>query len=390
MLQLRTGLVALLGACLFATACGKDKETILVQEQQTADQVYYFSGHIYDGLTGQRLTGYSLDLQFRDKKLSAQVDAEGRYFVGPLPYFQDYTVRVKADGYRSFLSHNAGITLDWNHESFLVHEHAPEKGFYYNAFLYPDDLVAPATQVFVTTWDTEKRPSGTVRFTPTNVPAMLDYLPAVNGQIWNNADDLQLRTVTKTVTDGVATIEAGELGFGVHYDVMVYGAAGYAPGIAGFLAGIDDYVTVVLDPLDAAGLELVYNSITTGIPAPNGEIVLAFNQPIEFDPLHTAAEYAKYVDDTLSIDSWDENGNGKWNELKNASRGTAVQIKGNLLILRWNPQEALATVDDNDPIYSVTYGALDSVLVRPAGGKYWERASIGMLVGTTSLTVNLR
>ncbi|HWV39425.1 MAG TPA: hypothetical protein VN033_13230 [Vulgatibacter sp.] len=386
---------------LLLAACADDKETIVIFEpaagspqDHARDQVYYFSGHIYDGVNGTRLTNYSLDLQYKNQTIAATIAEDGRYSVGPLPYFQDYTIRIRAEGYRSFLSHNAGIQFEWPDEVTQVDRFAPEKGFYYNAFLFPAALQAPGATVWVTLADSTAKPStGTVRFSPVNSSSIQDMFPALMGKVWTNSDDLQLRAFTKPVVNGVAAVEPGELVYGVLYEVTVFGVDGYAPGSTSIVAGFEDGVTVSVDPVDSHNLRLVYRTTNMGLPIPTGEVTFVFNRPIEWVPTRTAAEYAKLVDETLDIFSPDENGNSELNTLKapDQDRGTVVEIQENLLVIRWNQLQALATADSGDPILSVTYGALNGLEIRPAGSTDPSlRSTVGLLQGGNTITVSLR
>ena len=385
---------------LFLSACGEDKEhtVVLVEPAKDSrdharDQVYYFSGHIYDGVTGSRLTKYTLDLQFKDQTISAKIAEDGRYSVGPLPYFQDYTIRVRAEGYRSFMSHNEGIDFEWPVEDTLVDHYAPERGFYYNAYLFPVAVQAPGAKVYVTLTDSTTKPAnGVARFSPMTSPGLEMMFPAVNGQTWYNNDDVELRSFTKPVINGVATVEAGEFVYGMQYDVTVYGVDGYTPSSTSIWGGYEDLVTVSVSPLDSDSLYLVYKTTNMGLPIPSGEVTFVFNRPIEWVPTHTAAEYAKMVDETITINSPDLNGNTERNTLKAADsdRGTAVEIQENLLTIRWNQLQALATADGGDPILSITYGGLMGLEIRPAGSKDpGLRTTLGSLQGS-NVTVSMK
>lgn len=397
-----TLLAAALSFVSFA-GCGTDTEkehTVVVVEpakdrrDHATDQVYWFSGHIYDGMTGARLTGYALDLQFKDKTLPATIAEDGRYVVGPLPYFQDYTVRIHAEGYRSFLSHNEGIEFEWPVDETLVDHYAPEKGFYYNAYLFPADVQAPGATVWVNLEGTGSKPTaGTVRFTPDSSSGLAEAFPAVNGQIWANSDDMQLRSFSKPIVDGVATVAAGELTYGVSYVVTVFGVPGYAPIVSNLIGGYEDGISLTLGEIGSDSLELVYASTQSGMPMATGEVTLVFNRPIEFVPARSPAAYQAMVDANLAIFSPDDNGNFETNTLKapDAGRGTKVEIRSNLLILRWDQAQALETVDANDPILSVTYGGLYGVEIRPAGETHANyHTTVGDELRSDSITVDLR
>src|SRR5688572_33383590 len=67
---------------------------------------YYFTGRVYDGAAGTRLVDYDIELQYLDRIVAGIVDDDGRYSIGPLQPFNDYTIAIRAEGFRSFLSHN--------------------------------------------------------------------------------------------------------------------------------------------------------------------------------------------------------------------------------------------------------------------------------------------
>jgi hypothetical protein len=141
----------------------------------------YFTGRIYNGVTLERLTKYEMRLEYFDRVLNAVVDADGRYVVGPLLANADYTIAVKAEGFRSFLSHNAKVAI------------APSEAIsslYYDAFVYPDAVKAPAVRARFSLEGETRLPSGTVRFAPDSGSSLFDEreeTPAgVGTQMWTN------------------------------------------------------------------------------------------------------------------------------------------------------------------------------------------------------------
>src|SRR5690606_14649100 len=69
-------------------------------------------------------------------------------------------------------------------------------------------------------------------------------------------------------------------------------------------------------------------------------------------------------------------------------RGTSIEISGNTLTLTWARDDAnFATMDADDPIESVTYSALDEVVLRIADGRVDQETNLATLLGTDSLTV---
>lgn len=389
--------IPLLAALTLAfTGCGSDKETVVVRESPTPkadharDQVYFFSGHIYDGTSNARLTSYSLDILYKDQTLSAKVDGDGRYSVGPLPYFQDYTVRIQANGYRPFMSHNEGIEFEWYDASGnLLEAYAPEKGFYFNAYLYPDNLTVGETTIYVTADDTDAKPSGNLRVIPTTSPMMQPFsLTGLNS--WENSGDLEQPWIVTPLTDGVATIEEGKLLYGVEYMVLLTRADAYYPEFGSFTGGVETLITLVLQPVDEGSPELVYASIWNDQPSKNGEVFLVFDRPIELDPRFKKAEYIEFIEAGLAIQQ--EAGGTNALNAPEDGRGVSLDITDNILTLKWNAANGLDVVDDDHAITRLTYGGLNQVRIRSVGASHGQGSSWTTLAsewGSNTIEVDL-
>lgn len=356
------------------------------------NNIYWFTGRVYDGATGARLTGYEIKLQYRDHSESGSVEGNGRYLVGPLYPHADYTVEISMPGYRSFLSHNpmrgpAG---------------AASQTFYFDAYLFPNSLRPADAQVRVTFADADAMPAnGAVRLQPTNIPSLMrtpEQTPVGVGegttrQVWANDEDLQFRTVTRPIQAGVATFAGADLVYGVTYRVAVFGVTGHQEATDLFRAGIDSERAVVLQPFDAAELALAFNSATLGV-TPSAEVVLVMNQPVALDPSQSEGGVLRILDADIRIESSDDNTNGMTNRLRDdtpatVDRGVSVQITGNRFALRWDRNNALATTDAGDVIRSVTYGGLGSIQLRPVGGGPSSARTLAALVGRDTVTVSL-
>src|SRR6186713_2130786 len=94
------GLLTLLASSAFA--CSVDRT-------QSVTAGYYFTGWVYDGVSNDRLgdgndDGYDLHVTFGKDTLHASVNDEtGRFWVGPVEPFHDYTITIDAGGdYRPF------------------------------------------------------------------------------------------------------------------------------------------------------------------------------------------------------------------------------------------------------------------------------------------------
>jgi hypothetical protein len=350
---------------------------------------YYFDGRVYDGVTGAKLTQYSIDLQYLDRTINGSVDSDGRYFIGSLQPFQDYTIAIRANGYRPFLSHNV-----------MKADLAPkvDQSQYFDAYLYPVAVTSPAATLHITLSDSEDAPSGSIRLRPTSHSSLFDTaaeMPAgVGSQVWDNDADLQFSTVNLPFSDGTVALAEGALVYGVTYAVTIYGVKGHAEFNGTYTAGEDGDSTFVVDPLSQAPLVLSYVSTELGVPVPSGEVDFIFDQPIQLDPLSSMGAAVTSLEANFTIDSPDKNMNGTVNGLKPfdpaatpGSRGVALAIMGNQLKLTWDPTTALMTKDVADPIVSVTYGGLDGVLLRPANGAGNTSVSLGALFKANSILV---
>ena len=359
---------------------------------------YYFDGRVYDGASGTRLNDYKIELQFLDRREGGLVDDDGRYFVGPLTPFNDYTVEIRADGYRSFLSHNVMKVNDDTTSNNTVTDDSdhPDQSQYFDAYLFPTSVVTSAVSMRITLADKPDLPSGTIRLRPTTSSSLFTAAtPAgVGGQVWSNDDDLQFNTVTRSFTNGQLDLAAGDLVYGVTYAVTIFAVDGHAQFEGAFTAGLDASPTFVVSPLGQSPLLLSFVSTQLGTPVASGEVVFVFNQPIELDPLTSTDRYLKNLEQNFLIDSPDANGNGTVNALKpfdptaaGGSLGLKITVAGNKLTLTWNPALALATTDAADPIRSVTYGGLDTLNLRPIGGAQNTAVSVGTLLGPSAVTV---
>jgi hypothetical protein len=343
---------------------------------------YWFDGRAYDGSTGARLTQYQLDLEYLDQELHATVK-DGRYLVGPLEPLQDFTITIRAEGYRPFMAHNA-----------MLPDSSPKKdtSFYYDAYLFPTALESPPSTFYITLADSDAAPSGTIRLRP-SAHSQLYASPAqqpagVPSQVWDNDEDLQFATVTKNFSDGQVQFAAGELVYGVSYLVTIFAVGDHQLLDGTYTAGIQGDAAFVVPALKEPPLTLSYVSTSLGVPVPTGQVVFVFDQPAVFDPLNTDAAYLSALEGAFTISSPDANNNNNLNTLKPpGQRGIGAAITNNQLTLTWGQSAALETSDPGDPIRSVTYGGLDSVLLRPAKAPLAASVSLGTLLGAPSITV---
>jgi hypothetical protein len=348
----------------------------------------YFTGRIYDGVSQKRVTDYAMRLEYFDRVIAASVSADGRYVVGPLLPNADYSIVIEADGYRSFLSHNAkiaavpctstttgGTGTGTGTTTCSVTNNVTS--FYYDAYLYPESVHSPATLARFRVRNDTALPSGTVRFSPRSGSSLFDEAsetPAgVNGQVWGNDEDLQQRTVVKTFTNGEVQIAEGELTLGVSYEVSVFGVSNYAllEG-ASFKAGFETNPTFTLDFVTEAPLQVVGWSTQFDELSPDGRVEIRFNQPIARWPLTAESSVVRQLNDGFRIISPDKDADAQTNVLVDAAtlvapvsptyRGVSFEISGDRLIFTWaRATGVFSKVDVDDLITHVQYRALDQV-----------------------------
>ncbi|HET6336298.1 MAG TPA: carboxypeptidase-like regulatory domain-containing protein [Polyangiales bacterium] len=355
----------------------------------------YFTGRIYNGVSLDRLKNFKVTLAYFDRTMEATVDADGRYVVGPLLANADYTISVEADGFRDFLSHNVKIATSVTNQV---------SSLYFDAFLYPEGVKAPAVQAKFSLQGETKLPSGTVRFAPTGSSSLFNddaETPAgVNRQVWLNDEDLQQRAVTKDFTDGKLEMTEGEFVLGVQYAVTVYGVANYALLTGGsFRAGIDANPTFTLQPITESPLEVVAMSTDGAALSPNGSIEIRFNHDIVAYPKMDQMVALRSLNDGFAIASPDKNMDGKVNTLVNAAdltapiapsyRGVAWEISGDRMTLKWTREQGLKVSDTADPITSVTYANLSAITLYTGTLPTSPASTLDVLLGVPSLTAQM-
>jgi len=359
----------------------------------------YFTGRIYDGVSLSRLKDYSIRLEYFDRVIPGTVDTNGRYFVGPLLADADYSIVVVSEGYRSFLSHNERVarTAEQSLQS-----------LYYDAFLYPEQVSTPGANCRVRVSDSTELPSGFMRFSPTSSSILFDSSAetpvgvtstAMGRQLWENDEDLQQRALVLPFQNGEAALAAGQLVYGVNYAVTIYGVPGHEALTGSFTAGVDGDRSWVLDPLSDSPLAMTALSSDDLAPQPSGDLEIRFNQPIALDPTVNASTAQRALNDGFSISSPNTDADTDQNVLVDSAdltppiapgyRGVSFQIDGDRLVLHWNRAAGLATTDADEPVISVSYGGLGSVMLYPAGTANATPVSLATLIGSGSSFVQL-
>ena len=350
----------------------------------------YFTGRVYDGVSMTRLTDYNMRLEYYDRVLPATVGEDGRYVVGPLLPNADYSIVIESKGYRSFLSHNAKSTASGTTASLT--------SLYFDAFLYPESVKAPAATCRFSLRNDNTLPSGTVRFAPRSGSSLFneaDETPAgIAGQVWGNDEDLQQRTVVKTFSNGELKLAEGELTLGVTYEVSIYGVANYALlDNATFRPGVDVNPTFVLSSLTESALQVVAISTQGAKLSPDARVEIRFNQNIARYPLTAESTVLRALNDGFDIVSPNLDADPDQNLLVDSStltapisptyRGVSFEISGDRLILKWNKTSALRTTDAGDPITGVVYGGLGALSLYTATLQSSPPVSLSSLIGNT-------
>ena len=370
------------------------------EEEEEAGGIF-FTGRVYDGATGELLTDFDIKLTYRDSTVAGTVDAQGRYIIGPLAPYHDFTITISADGYRELVSHNA-FHEETQRPVWLGSERSliTDRSYYYDAYVFPTELKSPSVTFYVNLGDSEEPATGTMRLRPTSAPSLMDELDetpvGVPGQIWANDANLQLETVMRDFEDGTQTLGEGALVYGVSYDVTIFGVPGYAELNATFRSGFDGNQAYILNPFPLPAIALALVTTEYGDPMPNGQVTFVFNQPIELDSRTSMNTYREFIDENVSIFSPDADGDDELNTLKEdergteQERGTSLTIADRTLTLAWDPDEGLETTDDDDPIYTVSFAGLDHIMIRPVNGMAHNSEQLRSFLGSNIITVPLR
>lgn len=385
------GLLTLLASTAFA--CSVDRT-------QTVSSGYYFTGWVYDGVTNERLAGedYELFATFGTETISGSQSEEGRFWVGPIEPFHDYTISIDAgENYRPFYAS----------QSFLVGAARGADGRQsqlFEAFLFPspDQLPSPPLTFTIQTPDGTLA-NGQLRVTPANdvgesvLNLQGDIDGSVDGQVWENDADRKFETVVAEIVDGVVTFNEGDLVYGVEYEATVFAVEGYSLQSFTFRSGVTDDQTVVLSRLTEQALAITANSLDYGVGLDEfATIVLTFNQEIELSPSFSEASVFEAVDDGFTISSPDADGDGDVNQLYFSDDDDDIQehgayfvIDGNTLTFLWDRvDDNFETTDNADPIAFASYN-VSSIRLRPVGARAEREVALATLLGATSIGIQV-
>jgi len=373
-----------LGFGLSSTAClGTDKPT----------ETRYFFGDVYDGVTGEQVKDYHIELEYFGRRYQGSLDANGGFALPAVPANHDYSIYIDAPHFRPFVSHQAQFG----------NSVTAERSFHYEAYLFSDKVTVEDVPMTITLSDSASLPDGSIRLRPVGLSALYDdpseQPSGIPGQLWANDDDLLAETVWADFKGGAVTIKGSDLVYGVPYQLSILNVPGYqlqqSDEKTPFQAGMDGRRAFVLSRLTRTPLAVSYLSTSAGQLSTDGTLTIVLNQPTEFDPLVDMMSYREAVDSSFSIDSENTNGNTTFNTLNDnldpnlQERGTAISLDGQKLVLTWDKTRGLKTIDPGDRIRSITYGGLDGIRLRPVGGQAADTVVLSDLIGSSSVTVDL-
>jgi hypothetical protein len=360
----------------------------------------YFSGSVWNGATGEKVTSYKIRaLVQRDEAVSSSVNSAGQYLIGPLEPWNDFTIEIEADGYRSFHSHNRMLGLPGVfNDPDEIEEHTSTQSYVFDAVLFPESLATPATTLFVVSEQGDTLLNGKVRLAPTDGSALTLDDPNTNapipGQLWTNDDDRQVGTLVKDFTGGQVELAAGELVYGVMYNVSIYDVPEHQLTSVFYQAGINGNQRYVVETVSSPPFAML---TMTKQNDPAATVEITFSETIEFalhpSGLYNETHYREFIDDNFSISSGDADADGVYNILKSDAspsvqeRGTSITITGNKLVLSWNRTTGLQTSDAEDPIGIAYYQGLSSIYVQPVG-KPDDRTPLSSLIGSSWIAIN--
>jgi hypothetical protein len=378
-----------------------------VDRTQTVTSGYYFTGYVYDGVTNERLgdgddDGYSVFVTYGTTTDPGSVnDESGRFWIGPVEPFHDYTISIDAGGnYRPFYAS----------EQFLAGAARGPKGMeshLFEAFIFPspDVLPSPALTFTIQTPD-GTLPDGQIRVTPNNdvgesvLNLQGDIDGSVDGQVWDNDADRKFETVVKDVEAGVVTFDEGELVYGVEYEATVFAAEGYSLQSFTFRSGVTDDQTVVLARLTEQPLAITASSLDyddDGLDF-NATIVLTFNQPIALSAGFLPESVDEALDDGFRIISEDADLDGEFNTLLSAAgideddvleNGAHFEIDGSTLMLYWDRDDSnFDVIDGDDPIQFASYD-VSAIRLKPVGGRAEQEVQLGTLLGSANIGIQV-
>jgi hypothetical protein len=414
MMSSRAGVAML--AVLAAGSCGGDAAS-------GAHEVF-FVGYVYDGASGARLSKSTLTtvaISYGDTSLKVDIEDDGRFISRtPLPTWRDYTVKIDAVGFRSFVSYNPGVDVPASVAMTAgVAQASTTQTLDFAAYLFPVSLKSPALALTVmvpdpiTSIPSASMVKGTIRLRPQSLSALQisSTLATPANRVWINDEDLLTQTVAKPFTDGTVTVDEGELVYGVSYEIAIYDVADHQPFVAtgtnGIVAGLVTSKTFTLVRELRDLLTIVANDAMNCIP-PAGtdttyaaKVSVTFNVEIEV----VGATYREDFDNALSITAPTMTGTIYNCPLKNVGadpaqqeRGSRIDVSGRTMMFSFNPSVGLAptysgiTCVPPPVITTVFYQGASLLQVQPVGDPARRRSMSQMMSekGFSSISCPMR
>lgn len=397
---------SLFAAALALASCGSEG---------TAKHEVYFVGYVHDGATGKRLTAADLtgiSVKYGKRVINTKVEEDGRFLTTEaLPTWQDYSVYVGAEGYRPFVSSNPGIDVPKAVQmTDGVSTHGTVQTFEVVVRLFPLDLQASKVTLTIEKSDAlvrtppPERAAGTLRLTPVSA-SLVEQSSPTGTRVWFNNQDLLTQTVTKAFTGGVAEIAAGELVYGVTYQIAIFDIDGYQPFNAltsqsGLLsAGAVTSLFLTVQPHANAPLRVLGTTADACVPpvpsanAYGASITITFSEAIEA----AGPTFAEDIDNGVSITTAATTSVCPLNTSTDATkqeRGTKASIEGRVLTLSFNPVVGLATITSfgttcvAPAAFNAVVYAMANVFVQPKGDPV-RKASVGTLLSQAGLSTTV-
>lgn len=363
-----------------------------------------FVGSVFDGAAGMRLSDYTIDVAAGAEVIGGTLGADGRFTVGPISAWDDYTVTIGNAAYRTFVSHNANVGLPPElAQSDDIADISTSQTLYFDAFLFPSDLEAPAVAFTIQTGLPGEMVDGKLRLLPIS-PSVLSDSPietpaGVPGQVWSNDEDLQGQTVTRDFAGGQLALNAGELIYGVTYQVDIFDVPGFQPLTSNYTAGIETNKSFTITEEIAEPLVVLSSTIAScaAPSSPNATsaavVTIEFNHPVEFQDTGFPGGALEAFDEGISVNSDNTNMDMVFNTLQPddsnsvQERGITVALMGNTMNISWNPSVGLLEKDPGDTIVSVTYGGLGNVSLRRVSSPS-SATTLATLIGQGSIVCN--
>lgn len=380
-------LAGIVTVCIWLSACGDDQQNAEVHEVS-------FVGNLFDVTTGSLLSAeaYSLEILVgaeKDKSSlrTATIDATGRFSIGPIGAFDDYTVRIRAEGYRPFESHNAAVglpeSIDNNPEAL---SRSTQRTLHFDAYLFRSGFVGPELTFNLKLADKPQAPaelSGVLRLVPTGPSSLAENTVAgVEQQIWDNDADLQNSTISQSFASTAVVVPAGQVLDGVTYQRDIFGVEGYAPYTDSFALANGTFAITLL-PEATSPLEFIEFIPSEGSGAVNGALDIVFNQPVTLaNPTSALANLVAYVDfNSISCPT---------GSISTTQRGLSIQVDGTTVRLRWDPAAACSTgaLPTYSAFSSIDWQLFSTIQVAPAINST-QLSSLSALTGVSSRTVPL-